>query len=127
MLVVVGIMIALQVNTWNENKTNKKIKLAYLNGIVANLDEDLTELKSLLAKDTITFDAYTNILLPFNDKNINIYTPDFLGHVGYAQFTHEFDGNNIVFENMKSSGKINFVRSDALRFALLDNSRTAYL
>ena len=119
-LVVIGILIALQVNTWAENKKNNETEESYLKGIVVNLDEDLLELNSLLIQDTITFDAYTNILLPFSDKSVMIYSPDFLRHIGYAQYTHEFDGNSIVFEDMKSSGKINFVRSDVLRFALLE-------
>ncbi|NNF34235.1 MAG: ankyrin repeat domain-containing protein [Saprospiraceae bacterium] len=119
-LVVIGILIALQVNTWNENKKKNKTEQAYLNGIVANIDEDIIELNSLLKTDTARFDAYTSILQPFNDNSINIYSIDFIKDIGIAQLTQGFDGNSIVFDDMKSSGKINFVRSDVLRFALLE-------
>ncbi|MFY0602857.1 MAG: ankyrin repeat domain-containing protein [Flavobacteriaceae bacterium] len=120
-LVVIGILIALQLNTWKDDKQNKKIELDYLNGIVANLERDISELKNLLRRDTITFDAYTNILMPFKDASIKVYTPSFIGKtIARSQFTHQFDGNSIVFEDMKSSGKINYIKSDALRFALLE-------
>ncbi|MDT7830975.1 DUF6090 family protein [Flavobacteriaceae bacterium S356] len=120
-LVVIGILIALQLNTWKDDKQNKKIELQYLNGIVANLERDIIELKGLLKRDSITFDAYTNILMPFKDPTINVYTPTFIGKtIARSQYTHQFDGNSIVFEDMKSSGKINFIKSDALRFALLE-------
>ena len=33
---------------------------------------------------------------------------------------NSFNGNRIVFEDMKSSGKINFIKSDNIRFSLLD-------
>lgn len=120
-LVVIGILIALQLNTWKDDKQNKKIELQYLDGIVANLERDITELKGLLRRDSITFDAYTNILMPFKDPSIQVYTPSFIGKtIARSQYTHQFDGNSIVFEDMKSSGKINFIKSDALRFALLE-------
>jgi len=120
-LVVIGILIALQLNTLKENKQNKKIELQYLSGIVANLERDIIELKDLLKRDTITFEAYTNILMPFKDTTTKVYTPQFIGiTIAQSQFTHQFAGNNIVFEDMKSSGKINYINSDALRFALLE-------
>ena len=120
-LVVIGILIALQLNTWKDTNQNKKIVEAYLNGIVANLDEDIIELSSLLKRDTITFKAYTGILMPFKDPSMKVYTPGFLGStIAPSQFTHQFDGNSIVFEDMKSSGKINYIQSDALRFSLLE-------
>lgn len=120
-LVVIGILIALQLNTWKDDQQNKKIELQYLDGIVANLERDITELKGLLRRDSITFDAYTNILMPFKDPSIQVYTPTFIGRtIARSQYTHQFDGNSIVFEDMKSSGKINFIKSDALRFALLE-------
>lgn len=120
-LVVIGILIALQLNTWKENKQNKKIEREYLNGILTNLEQDILVLSSLLKKDTITFKAYTNILMPFKDPTIEVYTPAFIGGtIAPSQFTHQFDGNSIVFEDLKSSGKINNIESDELRFALLE-------
>ena len=119
-LVVIGILIALQVNSWNENKKNRQTEQSYLKGIITNLDEDIIELNSLLKTDSARFDAYTHILRPFNDGAFNIYSIDFIRDIGVAQLTHGFDGNSIVFEDMKSSGRINFVRSDVLRFALLE-------
>ena len=92
-----------------------------MNGIVTNLEQDILELSSLLKRDTITFKAYTNILMPFKDPTIKVYTPQFIGiTIAQSQFTHQFDGNSIVFEDMKSSGKINNIESDELRFALLE-------
>ena len=78
-LVVIGILIALQLNIWKENKQNKNIERDYLNGILANLERDILELEDLLKRDTLTFEAYTNILMPFKDPSIQVYTPMFIG------------------------------------------------
>lgn len=120
LLVVIGILIALQVNTWNENKKNTKTERSYLEGIVSNLDEDISELERTINQDTLTMSAYTSILLPFRDRDINVYSKKFIYEIGLAQFVNQFNGNSIVFEDMKSSGKINFIQSDALRFAILE-------
>ena len=118
-LVVIGILIALQLNTWKENNQKRKTEKAYLTSIVTNLEQDIAELKRLIKRDSVSFKAYTNILKPFKDSNFNLYTPIFLKTLGEAQFTHNFEGNNIVFEEMKFSGKINFIQSNSLRFSLL--------
>ena len=118
-LVVIGILIALQLNTWKENSQKRKTEKEYLTSIVANLEQDIAELKRLIKRDSISFKAYTNILKPFKNSNFNLYTPIFLRTLGDSQFTHNFEGNNIVFEEMKFSGKINFIQSNSLRFSLL--------
>ncbi|RNC87987.1 MAG: ankyrin repeat domain-containing protein [Winogradskyella sp.] len=120
LLVVIGILIALQINNWKDAKENKKIEFNYLKGIVSNLNDDIDELEELLANDSLTINAYTHILRPFQGNEINLYSRAFLTSLGYVQLTPKFDGNSIVFEDMKSSGKINFIQSDALRFALFE-------
>ncbi|WP_296317133.1 DUF6090 family protein, partial [Winogradskyella sp. UBA3174] len=47
-LVVIGILIALQLNTWKENNTNRQVETTYLKGILNNLDQDINSLKLLL-------------------------------------------------------------------------------
>lgn len=119
-LVVIGIFIALQLNTWKENKQKTKAEHDFLNGIITDLERDISDLSRLLERDTTTFNAYTEILKPFKDPALNIYSPVFIKSIGNAQYTHEFEGNSIVFEDMKSSGTINNINSDVLRFSLLD-------
>ncbi|MFT6358736.1 MAG: hypothetical protein ACJAYJ_002962 [Saprospiraceae bacterium] len=52
-LVVIGILLALQINTWKENTKNKSIERGYLLGIQKNLDKDIYELNKLIGKDTM--------------------------------------------------------------------------
>lgn len=42
-LVVIGILIALSINNWNENLKNKKLETSYLKRIYKDLDNDLLE------------------------------------------------------------------------------------
>jgi hypothetical protein len=113
-LVVIGILIALQINNWNQSRQNQRLELEYLIGIKANLNDDIAELESHFDGDTIKFDAYTSLIRTFNSTNYlsrkqeiisNLYTT---GRLGW------FEGQNIVFENLKSSGKLNLIQSETI-------------
>jgi len=119
-LVVIGILIALQINNWNENRQNKKTENNYLLGIIDNLDKDIEELKSHLGKDTLQLQAQTTILRSFRGEKIKNNSSELVTAILRFQGLRSFEGNNIVFEDMKSSGKINMIASDTLRFKILD-------
>lgn len=118
-LVVIGILIALQLNTWKEERQNTQVEINYLKGILTNLDQDIYNIETSIAKDTTQFFAYTEILKPFITKNYKLYTPDFINAIKGVQGSHDFSQNTIVFEDMKSSGKINLIKSDVLRLTIL--------
>lgn len=44
-LVVVGILVALQINNWNEQRKLKRLQGVYLNRLVNDLDQDLTNIE----------------------------------------------------------------------------------
>ena len=119
-LVVFGILIALQLNTAKEERNNSRIEIGYLNGILNNINQDVYDLNDLVEKDTIQVEAYTLLLKAFTDKSINKNSREFIGAIGKSYVNHGFKGNSIVFEDMKSSGKINFIKSDVLRFSILE-------
>ena len=118
-LVVIGILIALQLNLFNEKQKNEKTEVAYLKGILTDLDQDIYEVNELMYYDTILFNSYTLILRAFTDKSINVYSSSFMKALNYAYIYNPFEGNSTVFEDMKSSGRINFIQSDALRLSIL--------
>jgi hypothetical protein len=119
-LVVIGILIALQLNTSKEESVNSQIEIAYLNGILNNINQDIYDLNDLVEKDTVQVEAYTLLLKAFTDKSINKNSREFIRAIGTSYVNHGFTGNSIVFEDMKSSGKINFIKSDVLRFSILE-------
>ena len=51
-LVVIGILIALQINTWNENKLKTKKELFHLENILSSLQDDLDNQISPCIKKT---------------------------------------------------------------------------
>ncbi len=114
-LVVIGILIALQINNWNQRRQNQKLELEYLIGIKANLNDDIFELESHFKGDTIKFDAYTFLVRTFNSKDYLSKKQEIISNIYSISRLGWFEGQNIVFENLKSSGKLNLIQSDTIR------------
>ncbi|MBD0832416.1 DUF6090 family protein [Aestuariibaculum sediminum] len=66
-LVVIGILIALQINNWNENRLTKIVKSNYLKQIKAELILDVTNFK----KDIRSIKTYTEYLNKVSEGNYN--------------------------------------------------------
>ena len=117
-LVVIGILIALQINNWNENRKSKTIEKEYLNGMLRNLKSDINELDRHIGLDTIRFDAYTYLIRTFSSNSSTSIEQEIVSNINSIMTQHWFEGQNTVFEDMKSSGKLYFITSDTLRIAI---------
>ena len=113
-LVVIGILIALSINNWNENRKNQKLELEYLIGIKSNLNDDIAELENHFNGDTLKFDAYTSLVRTFNSKNLLSKKEEIISNLYKTSRLGWFEGQNIVFENLKSSGRLNLIQSDTI-------------
>jgi len=51
LLVVIGILIALQVNNWNENQKKEKLKVSYINSLINDLSLDTLQLNGLIIEN----------------------------------------------------------------------------
>ena len=67
MLVVVGILIALSINNWNDNRKNNNLKQTYVKNLIFDLEKDLEHLKQLQNYNT-------------NYENAGMYTLDFMNN-----------------------------------------------
>ena len=74
-LVVIGILIALQINTWNENRQNHKKLTRYLYGSLINLKDDLDGVNWYI--DNLT-DENEKRKLFINHSDYNVFTRDSL-------------------------------------------------
>lgn len=117
-LVMVGILLALQVNNWNEARNNNQLQIKYLENIKTELSnnhrlmEQLVlnryerKMKGLEKAKLFTFDKYQ-----VRD------TLEFLSDVSYGAVF----GNGIeflsssVFEELKNTGNIQLISNDSLR------------
>ena len=102
-LVVVGILIALSINNWNEKKSNDSIVDDYLMKIGANINSDLTKLEILINQRTEALTLCDTIVKYYDAKNI--FNPKLFEKGFFSLFIESrFSPNTTAYESLKTSG-----------------------
>ena len=74
MLVVIGILIALQVNNWNENRKNNKLRESYKQNLIVDLNKDLENLSEHNRINTAAETEGQYLLELLNDELVDVDT-----------------------------------------------------
>jgi hypothetical protein len=115
-LVVIGILIALQINTWNEGLVNKKKEKEYLN----NLIEDLKTQENLVytqIRHEATMRGNCEKALEF--LNAEKISGDSVSKYLETVTRRTFVVNDPTFQDLKSSGNILLIKDNTLRKKIL--------
>jgi hypothetical protein len=101
-LVVIGILIALQINNWNENQKAKTTEIYVLNEILSNLNEDGIILSEIIEQRQKAKTSVADMLNYLQTENINkdILEKDMLRFLTFERY---FPINN-AYEVLKSKG-----------------------
>jgi len=103
-LVVIGILIALQINNWNSSKTESKFLNNYAQKISLNLKQDLDQIKDLTTKRKKVNSYCRNVLNYYKiGKILNI---DSLKQSIVILFENRFSVNKSGFNSLVNSGYI---------------------
>jgi len=105
-LVVIGILIALQVNNWNEERKLNKLEIATLNEIKISLEQSTLDLENLIKHNDRSYKSCSILLdafdsgRPYNDS-LNIYLNRFdsrlIPYFDYAAYeTLKFKGIDLI-------------------------------
>ena len=121
LLVVIGILIALQINNWNENNKLEAKKQDYYQQLLEDLNKDKEFSKNTIAKFETQREAYQNYLKKFSESKLNVITiyQDLLG-LNMESFAINF--NTSTIESLKNSGEITLIPPH-LRNKLIDLRR----
>jgi hypothetical protein len=119
LLVVVGILLALQIDTWNSNRILKKKELIYLKEIRVSLQDDFERIGHYIdfnqKKDTVIDKSLGAMLhADSNLEAMNEITKNMPVLAEFAVFTQ----NRVAFDNMLSAENIDLISSDTLRILL---------
>ena len=113
-LVVIGILIALQVNNWNEERKQKKLVTTYAIALVADLKEDIRKVKIIKRQARVShlvLDSLTNYSRNLDIKKMTNFDLFILSiDDGYKPYSW----NRASFEEIKSSGVLNYFKNDSL-------------
>jgi len=118
-LVVIGILIALQVNTWNENKKQKAKEIHYLQNIKIDLNLNILELDKYIAIRNSRIES-ANIILDYFERKLPLDLEDFNYNNINAQTWKKFYQSNNTFQELINSGNLAIISNDSIKNALLN-------
>lgn len=116
-LIVIGILLALSINKWNDNQNNIKTEKIYLINIIKDLKVDSTEYQLTIKYHQESLEN-TNYFLTKFKKNEDIVENDFIE--SYLYHVESFVCRNLTYKEMESSGKLNLIRNLDVRNEILD-------
>ena len=123
LLVVVGILIALQINNWNENRKERQVELKILKEMKLALYNDIRNLK-------INVRSYSSVKrsLEIIKEQLPLATPtnDSLQYAFRSSlFNNSVAPNIAAYETLKAKG-IDLISNDSLRMQIIDVYEISY-
>ncbi len=118
-LVVIGILIALQVNNANIERINRISELKFLKNIQLDLEKDLSSLSFLInfRKERIIGDS--KLIQHINGAPIDDFT-EVTKQVVNSIMEQRFSPNNNTYVELSSSGNLNLISNDSIKSLLLE-------
>ena len=117
-LVVVGILIALQINNWNEVSKNKELELKYIRGLITDLDYDIRAF-TVGVNELDEHRKSSNVLLTCYKNSTILSDEELIEHLTSLALITQFRHRNTVMDDMKSAGRLNLILSDTIRQSII--------
>lgn len=112
-LVVIGILIALSINNWNQNYTRNKLELEALKNLKEDFDFNLSE---LLRVDSVNTNNIKSCLIILNHTGKR-YKEDFIleKYLSDAAASPDYAAKNGFLNDLVSSGNLGLIKNNTLR------------
>ena len=117
-LVVVGILIALQINNWNEQSKESKLELEILIGLSNDLANNNVKIASMISRDSLIISGNQHLLtlLKDNDSQYNDSLEFSFGNINRYDV---FFPQSMAYESLKSKG-FHTIKNDSLRTNIIE-------
>ncbi|MBN3521033.1 hypothetical protein JYB62_13570 [Algoriphagus lutimaris] len=140
LLVMIGILLALQVNTWNQERQNRKLEKEYLKGFIQDLNQDSLDLSKASVNiklcvdviielgDSIPKNYYENKFFNTAMNQVKIDGGNVVTYKNYSELVRSFgekttqltqhrsfDLARVTFDDLLSTGNIDVIQNEKLR------------
>ena len=119
-LVMIGILLALQVNTWNTAKNNREKEQLYLQSFYNDIQTNLNQLDRVIAKSTETINTADSLLLFVNGdleiKDMQKVQRLVMAASNYTIFLSQEGTINDIF----GSGDLALIQNDSIRMVMVN-------
>ena len=117
-LVVIGILIALQINLWRNEKENQEKELNYLGNLKVLLEEHLVELDSNLDYIEKRMHSVDYVLSNVSASKNELITDSMIVHLNLMQWLGNIRLDTNLYQDMINTGSIGLISDKNLRLAI---------
>ena len=114
-LVVIGILIALSINNWNEERQDRKLTQATLNNLRTEFQANLSSLAyetkradSAIHAAALAFELFNKAELPFTDRELDSL-------ISVSLYTPSWKPSDFMLQELKNSGSLNKLKDNELK------------
>jgi len=118
LLVVIGILIALQINNWNENRKASKLEQAYYCLLLEDIEQDKEQIATLLENNEKRIESSNRAITIIQSENVNLRILGKETSLSRRDLGESFIPNSSTYEDIKSSGNINTLKDKHIRKSL---------
>ena len=119
-LVVIGILIALQINNWNKSQNEKQIEKQYLKNIVRDLEEQIKSIEVQMENEQSYYEAASYLIEDYNEDYRLTLDSTFYKLASSLTSRKTFVITDPTYTDLISSGNINIIRNQAYKDKLLN-------
>lgn len=118
-LVVIGILIALSINTWNQNRLNTKKETYYLTQLKQELSNQNEEINERLERASSSLKVVDTLLYHFNKDGKFTASIELNGNLFQLIGGTNLKLYRTTFDELISTGQLTLIKSDELRSKIL--------
>ena len=117
-LVVIGILIALQINNWNENRKDRFIEKKILQSLNNDLQKDIYSMKYMISNDSLIYESNSKLIQILKDSHSE-YQPYQNKMFGLINRFNVFYPQRMGYESLKSKG-LEILLNDSLKSQIVN-------
>lgn len=123
-IVVVGIFIAIQVDSWWRHRDELQQEQLYIARLIEDVERDKTAINRAISLARVRLSLADLLINAAVDPEIVLRRPaDFMAAVRQSSFTHTASLNTDTFEELRATGRLGLLRNDELKSALFEYYR----
>ena len=119
LLVVIGILIALQINNWNQSQKEKSIEKQYLVNIIDDLKEQIGSIEVQMGYEQNYYETASRIINYYNSKQTFSLDSTFFKDASTLLERRTFVITDPTYTDLISSGNISIIKNKEHKDALL--------
>lgn len=120
LLVVVGILLALQFNNSNQTKEDRKKERGYLISIVEDIEYQKVILKDMKRHSLESIDAAKSIIKDFNTTKSFVNIDSLNDKLNFLIETYQFPNTNNTYSELVASGQLNLIKNKMLSIDIIN-------